>query len=381
MESSNRAAAADSYDAIVVGAGIVGLSVAWKAAQLGLRVLIVDRDPSPRGASWVAAGMLAPVTEASFGEESLLRLNVESARRWPAFAAELADVTGVDLLGNHPGTLHVAVDRDEAEALRRLYDYQVQLGLDVEWVKAADLRQLEPGLHPAARSAVHARCDIAVDPRRALEVLRTAFLEAGGQMRKGEEVVAFEAGGKPQVVLSGGSSLSAETVVIAAGCWAGSIKGLPAALTRAVRPVKGQILRLRTRSASPPIRHTVRTEEVYLVPRPGGETVVGATVEEMGFDLTPTAGAALELLRAADEVVPAVREMELAEVSVGLRPGTLDNAPLIGPTSVPGLSLATGHYRNGILLAPVTAEAIAHLLVKGEASAMCSDFEPARLGI
>jgi glycine oxidase len=381
MDGSDRTATADSYDAIVVGAGIIGLSVGWRAAQLGLSVLVVDRDRSPRGASWVAAGMLAPVTEASFGEEALLRLNVESARRWPAFAAELAEITGSDLLGGHPGTLHVGVDRDAAESLRRLYDYQVQLGLDVEWVGAAELRQLEPGLHPSARWAVRARCDTAVDPRRALQALKTAFLAGGGEMRVGAEVVAFDSDGKPRVVLSDGGSLSAETVVIAAGCWVRSIRGIPDRLAGAVRPVKGQVLRLRPRSAAPPIRHTIRTEEVYLVPRPDGETVIGATVEEMGFDTTPTAGAALELLRAADEVVPAVREMELAEVSVGLRPGSLDNAPLIGSTSVPGLVLATGHYRNGILLAPVTAEAIAHLLAKGEPSPLSSDFEPSRLDI
>jgi glycine oxidase len=170
-------------------------------------------------------------------------------------------------------------------------------------------------------------------------------------------------------------------VVVAAGSWSGSIEGLPERLTRAVRPVKGQLLRLRSRGIAPAIRHNIRTEEVYLVPRPGGELVVGATVEEMGFDTTPTAGAALELLRAGDEVFPGIREMELAEISVGLRPGSRDNAPLIGTTSVPGLALATGHYRNGILLAPVTADAIAHLIAKGEPMELCTDFEPARLGI
>jgi glycine oxidase len=381
MDGSDPSATAGAYDAVVVGAGIIGLTIGWRTAQLGRSVLIVDRDSSPRGASWVAAGMLAPVTEASFGEESLLRLNVESARRWPEFASELSAITGVGLLADHPGTLHVAVDRDGVESLRRLYDYQLQLGLDVEWLEAAELRRLEPGLHPAARSAVLARADTAVDPRRALSALQSAFLGAGGRMRTGDEVVAFEAGDEPSIVLAAGGSIRAQVVVIAAGCWSGSISGLPEKLARAVRPVKGQLLRLRSRAAAPAIRHNIRTEEVYLVPRPGGETVVGATVEEMGFDTTPTAGAALELLRAGDEVVPAIREMELVEVSVGLRPGSPDNAPLIGPTSVPGLVLATGHYRNGILLAPVTAEAIAHLIAKGEPMALCSDFEPSRLGI
>lgn len=370
-----------AYDAIVVGAGIIGLSIGWKAAQLGLSVLILDRDERPQGASWVAAGMLAPVTEANFGEDALLRLNIESARRWPGFAAELSEISSIDLHGEHPGTLHVAVDRDQSEALRRLYDYQIQLGLKVEWLGPAELKRLEPALHPGVRSGVRATGDTAVDPRKVLQALAMAFTAAGGDMRLGEEVVEIDVRRGPRVVLSGGGSYAAGTIVVAAGCWSPSIKGMPGALMSAVRPVKGQILRLRPRSSTPLIRHTIRTEEVYLVPRPGGETVVGATVEEMGFDTAPTAGGVLELLEAADEVVPGIREMELAEVSVGLRPGSPDNAPLIGSTSVPGLVLATGHYRNGILLAPVTADAIAHLLAKGEGLSQMSDFEPSRFGI
>jgi glycine oxidase len=366
------------YDAIVIGAGIIGLSIGWKTAQLGLSVLVLDRNEKPRGASWVAAGMLAPVTEANFGEDALLRLNIESAHRWPGFATELAEISGMDLLNNHPGTLHVAVDRDQAEALRRLYEYQIQLGLDVEWLGPAELRGLEPALHPGVRSGVRARGDSAVDPRKVLQALAEAFRAAGGDLRLGEDVVEIDVREGPMVILAGGGSFAAGIIVVAAGCWSPSIKGMPEGLGKAVRPVKGQILRLRPRSSGPLIRHTIRTEEVYLVPRPGGETVVGATVEELGFDSAPTAGAVLELLQAADEVVPGIREMELAEVSVGLRPGSPDNAPLIGSTSVPGVVLATGHYRNGILLAPVTADAIAHLIAKGEAPSHMSDFQPSR---
>ena len=368
------------FDAIVVGGGIIGLSIGWKAARLGMSVLVLDRDERPQGASWVAAGMLAPVTEANFGEETLLRLNIESAGLWPGFAAELAEISGIDLLGDHPGTLHVAVDRDQAEALRRLYKYQGELGLEVEWLGPVELKRLEPALHPRVRSGVRATGDTAVDPRMVLQALTVAFKAAGGDLRLGE-VVEIDVSEGPAVVLSGGGSYAAEAVVLAAGCWSPSIRGVPGGLGKAVRPVKGQILRLRPRSSAPLIRHTIRTEEVYLVPRRSGETVVGATVEELGFDSAPTAGAVLELLQAADEVVPGIREMELAEVSVGLRPGSPDNAPLIGSTSIPGLVLATGHYRNGILLTPVTADAIAHLLAKGEGLSRMSDFEPSRFGI
>ncbi len=366
-----------SYDSVIVGGGIIGLSIGWRACQLGLSVLVLDRSNPPNAASAVAAGMLAPVTEATFGEEGLLRLNLESARRWPAFAEELSFSSGIHLADHEQGILHIALDRDQAEALRRLYDHQLSLGLQVEWLSSIACRRLEPGLHPSTRAGILARNDAAVDPRRVVEALQTALRSGGGEIRHGAEVTEVE-GPQPRVRLAGGQVISAGSVVIAAGPWSGRLPGLPAYMSKAIRPVKGQILRLRSPASLPvPVLHVLRTEEVYLVPRPGGEMVLGATVEEKGFDTAPTAGGVFELLRAGDELLPGIREMELVEVSAGLRPGTPDNAPLLGPIA-PGLIAATGHYRNGVLLAPVTADGIAELLAKGELPAELTGFDPQR---
>ncbi|HEX2179616.1 MAG TPA: glycine oxidase ThiO [Actinomycetota bacterium] len=366
------------YDSIVVGAGIIGLSIGWRASQLGMSVLVLDRSDPPDGASTVAAGMLAPVTEATFGEDALLRLNLESARRWPGFAEELTMSTGVHLSGHEPGILHLALDRDQSEALRRLFDYQQSLGLKAEWLTSSACRRLEPGLHPSTRAGILAHADAAVDPRQVVEALRGALKAAGGELRLGHEVAGVAGGSSPGARLATGETIAAGTVVVAAGSWSGRLPGIPSYVGKAIRPVKGQILRLRQASPLPsPVTHVLRTEEVYLVPRPGGEVVVGATVEEKGFDPVPTAGGVFELLRAAGELLPGIREMELAEVTAGLRPGTPDNAPLLG-TVAPGLVVATGHYRNGVLLAPVTADGIAGLLAKGELPEELAGFAPDR---
>lgn len=371
----------DKFDAIVVGAGAIGLAIAWRAARLGLSILVVERAAHPgAGASGVAAGMLAPVTEAEFGANSLLQLNLESARRYPAFLEELADTAG-QKIPISKGTMFVALDRDQLEALRRLYEFQESLGLQVQWLDHEATRKKEPALHPSAHAAIFAQGDLAIDPRVLLSALATALEREGGSLKTGGEVseVVVEGGRARGVRLGQGGEVSASQVVVAAGCWSGSVGGIPAEVSESIRPVKGQILRLRPRGNEPgPIGSVVRTEEVYLVPREGGEVVAGATVEERGFDITVTAGAVFELLRAAEEAVPAIREMELAETSAGLRPGSRDNAPLIGPTSVEGLVAATGHWRNGILLAPVTADAVATFLAKGEVEPEIEPFLPGR---
>jgi glycine oxidase len=367
-----------NYDSIIVGGGIIGLSIGWRASQLGLSVLILDRSDPPDAASTVAAGMLAPVTETTFGEDALLRLNLEGARRWKAFAEELSFAAGVNLAAHRRGILHTALDRDQSEALSRLYEYQQELGLEVEWLSSMACRRLEPSLHPSTRAGILAGGDWAVDPRAVLDALRTVLRAAGASVRHGAEVTRVEGGDRPSVTLAGGDRLETGTVVVAAGPWSGRVPGVPAGIAKAIRPVKGQILRLKPSADLPaPITHVVRSEDVYLVPRPGGEVVVGATVEEKGFDTAPTAGGIFELLRAADELVPGIREMEVGEVGAGLRPATPDNAPLLGVIE-PGLAIATGHYRNGVLLAPVTADGIAELLAKGELPPELAPFDPYR---
>ena len=333
------------HDVVVVGAGVIGLACAWRCAQRGLRVLVLERELEPgAGASGVAAGMLAPVTEAEFGEEALLRLNLAGAGLWPAFAAELAERSGVDTGYRASGALVVAVDRDDAEELRRLHAFQRSLGLDVTWLSGRECRRLEPRLSPRVPGGIAAEHDHQVEPRAVVRALRVALEAAGGEVRCGARV-------------NDPSALDAEHVVLAAGCWSGA----------PVRPVKGQILRLR---GEPLTQRLVRTPRCYVVSREDGEIVVGATVEERGFDTTVTADGVFRLLEAAREVLPDVSELEFVEAAARLRPGTPDNAPLIGEHD--GVVWATGHHRNGVLLAPITAEAVAAIV--------CGDEPPAAVG-
>jgi glycine oxidase len=342
------------HDVVVVGAGVIGLACAWRCAQRGLRTLVLERDPAApgAGASGVAAGMLAPVTEAEFGEERLLALNLAGAGMWPGFAAELAEQSGLDTGYRASGALVAAADRDDAEELRRLLAFQQSLGLDVRWLGGRECRRLEPRLSSRVPGGILSAQDHQVEPRAVVRALAAAFRAAGGELQLGVEVT------DPAELLD-----VAGSVVVASGCWSGP----------PVRPVKGQILRLR---GEPLAQRLVRTPRCYIVSRPGGETVVGATVEERGFDTTVTADGVFRLLEAAREVLPDVAELEFVEAAARLRPGTPDNAPLIGERD--GVVWATGHYRNGILLAPITAAAVAAIVTGGEPPAAVEPFGPAR---
>lgn len=343
----------------VLGGGVIGLSVAWRCAQRGMHVTVHDPDPGA-SAAHVAAGMLAPVTELHFGEEPLLALNLEAARSWPAFAAELAGEAGTDPGYLQSGTLAVARDTDDLAALDVLHAYQHELGLAAERLTGRQLRRREPALATGVRGGLYVAGDHQVENRRLLAALRAAACRRGVSMvpdaPEGPEALA---------------GLDADVVVVAAG-WASArlVPGLP------VRPVKGQILRLGTGRRSVLPIHVLRGVEVYVVPR-HDEIVVGATVEEVGADTTVTAGAVHDLLRAAWELVPGIAEAELVECAAGLRPGTPDNAPIIGAVD-DRVVVATGHHRNGILLAPVTADAVAELVTSGHAPDVVAPFGPGR---
>jgi glycine oxidase len=351
-----------SFDAIFVGGGVIGLCCAWYAARRGASVAVLEREEPGAGATGVAAGMLAPVGELSFGEPELAEMTLAAARLYPEFVAALESETGIGTGYERLGALHVALDRDEAAQLRRVHELQRSLDLDAEWLAPRACRELEPGLAPSFNGGVHASGEAAIDPRRLTAALLAALGSAGAEVRGGAKVVdgVFEGERLRGVWTAGGEELHADAVVLAAGAWSGAATWLPENARPSVRPVKGEVLELRAREgAAPPARHIVASERVYLVPRADGRLIVGATVEERGFDTAVTAGGVLELLREAYRLLPEVAEMELVGVSAGLRPGTPDNLPLIGPGAVDGLLLATGHFRNGILLAPLTAEAIA----------------------
>ncbi len=357
-----------SHDVAVLGGGVAGLAVAWRARLRGLRVVVLDRGDLGAAASSVAAGMLAPVTEADPGERALLELGLQSARRWPAFADELRELTGIDVGHVACGTLVVARDRDEAEALERELELRERLGLEAERLLPSAARRLEPALAPALRLAIDVPGDHAVDPRLLVAALARAAESAGAVLRPGSAVerVEHDGGRVTGVVLAGGERVTAAQVVVAAGAWSGALDGLPEEARVPIRPVKGQTLRLRDRAGAGLLTRVVRwgpPTPGYLVPRGDGRYVLGATMEERGYDLSVTAGGIYELLRDATELVPGIAELEITELRAGLRPGAPGNAPLVGPADgTERLLLATGHFRNGILLAPVTAERIAGLL-------------------
>jgi glycine oxidase len=347
-----------SYDAIIVGGGVIGLSCAWRLAQAGGTVVVLDREQPPAGATRVAAGMLAPVGELTFGEPELLELTLVASELYPGFVAELEQATGLATGYETGGALHVALDRDEAAQLRRVHDLQRSLGLAAEWLAPDACRELEPGLTPSLAGGVHAPGEGSIDPRALTVALLAALHGEGVEVRSGEEVIGslLDGGRIGGVRTASGAELRGATVVLAAGAWSGRAGWLPEPARPAVRPVKGQILELRPAGgAVAPCGRILASERVYLVPRPDGRLIVGATVEERGFDTAVTAGGVHELLREAYRLLPEVAEMELAEAMAALRPGTPDNLPLAGPGALDGLILASGHYRNGILLAPLAA--------------------------
>ncbi|MGW7056379.1 glycine oxidase ThiO [Streptomyces sp. NPDC054887] len=370
-------------DVLVVGGGIIGLVTAWRAAQRGLRVAVADPRPGG-GAARVAAGMLAAVTELHYGEETLLGLNLASAARYPDFVAELEAASGQGTGYRTCGTLAVALDADDRAHLRELHALQRRSGLDSEWLTGRECRRLEPMLAPGVRGGLRVDGDHQIDPRRLAAALLTACERAGVVCHRVRaerlSVVRERAVG---AVLADGTELTADQVVLAAGSLSGKLAGVPRDVLPPVRPVKGQVLRLTVPPAYAPflsrtVRAVVRGSHVYLVPRENGELVVGATSEELGWDTTVTAGGVYELLRDAHELVPGITELPLTETLAGLRPGSPDNAPLLGPTALAGLHLATGHYRNGVLLTPVTGDAMAAVLTGGELPAEARPFSPLR---
>ncbi|MFJ8050170.1 glycine oxidase ThiO [Streptomyces luteogriseus] len=372
-----------SSDVLVIGGGIIGLVTAWRSAQRGFTTALVDPEPGG-GAAQVAAGMLAAVTELHYGEQTLLGLNLASARRYPDFAAELTELTGQDLGYRRCGTLAVALDADDRAHLRELHALQQQSGLESQWLSGRECRRLEPMLAPGVRGGLRVDGDHQIDPRRLAGALVAACERAGVVVHRtwAERltVVRDRAAG---AVLADGTEAASGQVVLAGGSLSGRLAGVPEDVLPPVRPVKGQVLRLTMPRRHGPflsrtVRAVVRGSHVYLVPRESGELVVGATSEELGWDTTVTAGGVYELLRDAHELVPGITELPLTETRAGLRPGSPDNAPLLGPTGLEGLLLATGHYRNGVLLTPVTGDAMAHVLATGELPEEARPFTPKR---
>jgi len=381
-------ATVDRRDVVVVGGGIIGLSVAWEAAASGMEVAVVDPAPG-RGSTWAAAGMLAPVAEAHFGEEALAALNVAAVRAWPAFAARLESASGLPVHFRADGTLLVAGDPSDRDATDRVLRFHQAIGLAAERLGARACRKAEPLLAPGISGGVDLPDDHQVDNRATAAALVEACRSAHVTL-VADEVARVETGadGVRGVHLAGGGRIATGQVVVAAGSRSCDLPGLPEAARPPVRPVRGVTVRLHAADGVPRLRRTVRAllhgRTCYLVPRGDGGLVVGATMEERGNDLSVPLGGLVDLLDDARRVVPALDEYSVVETTSGLRPGSPDNGPLVGTTGVAGLVIATGHFRNGVLLAPLTALEVVGLLTGG-----CSDtggtgpfasFRPDRFG-
>jgi glycine oxidase len=349
--------------------------------------VVVDPGSDDEKASLVAAGMLAPVSESVFGEENLLNLNLLAVGRFPAFNEQLEKASGHTTGLRTEGTLSVAYDNGDLAALNRLADFRRGIGLAAEALDARQCRRLEVFLAPNVTGGLLAPGDLSVDNRRYLRALRAAAANAGVRTVPGTvtsiEASRETAGTKANAAtLATGQVITATSVVVAAGHATSRIKGVPKEIRKAIRPVKGQLMRLRHPGNLPPvatrtIRALVQGREVYLVPRQDGELVVGATQEERE-DRDITAGAVHDLLRDATAALPAVSELVLAEINVGLRPGSADNGPIVGRAGG-GLIVAAGHFRNGILLSAVTADAVTAILAGDEPRPQWTPFAPGRL--
>ncbi len=367
--SNRRSANIAKPNVVVIGAGVIGLGIAWRLAAQGVSVQVFDKGAAGAGASHAAAGMLAACSEAEPGEEALVALGRDSQARWPAFAAELQQASGIDVELRTEGTLVVALTADDQARLNHHLVFQHQLGLPLHWISAAETRRREPHLAGKLAGAVLSPEDHQVDNRKLAAALRVAAEAAGAVISEHQPVSAISshAGRVDGVVLADGTKVAADVVVLAAGAWSRGIEGVAPELRPPVRPIKGQMLALRMDPAAPLLSHVVWAPGAYLVPRLDGRLIVGATVEEKGYDTTLTAGGMLTLLEAAWRVVPAVEELPIDEMWVGHRPGSRDDAPILGAGPLDGLIYATGHHRNGILLTPVTADAIARLVLDGVA--------------
>jgi glycine oxidase len=377
-EGAHPLALPAQIDVAVVGAGVIGLSIAWRLARRGLSVVVFDRAQAGTGTTFAATGMLAAAAEHEPGGENLLALAVESQGLWPEFRSQLEAESSLDIDYRDEGTLVVALGRDEVERLRFRHEHQRRSGLDTSWLSGMEARALEPGLRASIAAGILCAGDHQVDPRRLIPALVRALRARGGLLFQNCQVDALEtSGGRISGVATSAGTCRAQTVIVAGGVW--SADGLlPPGIDIPMRPLKGQALALRTTRQTGTLSHVVWTEQIHLAPKGDGRLIVGATMEDTGFNAAVTAGGALALLEGVHRALPSSEEMEIEAIWSGFRPTSDDDAPILGVTSVAGLVVATGHHRNGILLAPVTAKAIENLVTAGAMTGAARLFGPDR---
>jgi len=364
-------------ETVVIGGGVIGLAIAYELCRRDCPVLVLERDRIGAGASGVAAGMLAPISEAEFEEPELTSFGLESLSRYPRFVESLERVGEQSCGYRREGTLWVEANRDHAAQFARLAETVIEKGLQTQRVDTADVLRREPHLSGRVLGGWLVASDHQVDPRRLVAALARGVTAHGGRIETGMRVERLEtrAGVLAAVVgrSADGEDFEFETgqAVLAAGAWSEHELEFPG--RHGVRPIKGELVRLQGGAL---LDHVIRTPDVYLIPRTGGELLVGATMDEVGYDTRPTAGAVMDLLGHAWRVLPDVAELEFVEVSVGLRSAVSDHLPVIGESETAGLYLAFGHHRNGILLAPATAHHLAEWMTRGVAPVELQAFRP-----
>ena len=361
-------------DVAVVGAGVIGLSIAWRLAERGLSVAVFDRGEAGAGTSFASTGMLAAAAEHEPGGETLLPLALESQRLWTTFRQELEAASDIAIDYRDEGTLLVALNREEVARLRFRHEHQKKSGIETHWLSGPEVRAREPGLRASVAAGILCADDHQVDPRRLIPALAAALRARGGALVQNCPVTSLDmSGGRIAGVVTAKGVCRAATVIVASGVWIADGL-LPISVDIPLRPLKGQALALRTTAQTGTLSHIVWSEQVHLAPKSDGRLIVGATMEDTGFNPAITAGGMLALLDGVHHALPSSEEMEIEAVWSGFRPTTEDDSPVLGETGVPGLVLAAGHHRNGILLAPVTAAAIGQLVTSGNMPAVAQPF-------
>ena len=369
---------------LIIGGGIIGLSIAWRLIGIGKKVIIIDKKNLGKEASWAAAGMLSGRLDLKPCEKKLLPIFEKSHLAWPKFAEELENKSGKSIGYKKEGTLRVACNLDEEKKLKNNYDFLKNNKVNITWLSGDKIRDKEPYVSNNVLSGFFSPEDHHVNNRYILDALITILKKNKNNciFKENTEVEKIITN-KNQVigVKTNNEIIKTKEIIVCSGAWTSKIKNIEIKEVP-IRPVKGQMVCLKIPKNISLLKHILWRENVYLVPRNNSDLIIGATEEEMGYDKSLTVGGIYNLLKIAREVLPAIEDLSIVESWSGLRPTSRDDAPIIGPSKkLKGLIYATGHHKNGILLAPLTSSVIKNYYLNGNIGNDFNNFEPGRFVI